>query len=105
MPETAPRPQARLDPVPAWTVVTDAPLKGLSLAREAGVVLTWDERDQLYLLDLDGRHKAVARAAERIVAGAISDDGSLVALLGQGPTLWLLGADLRPVAERSAPPD
>jgi hypothetical protein len=105
MPETVPRPQAKLDPVPAWTVLTDAPLKGLSLAREAGVILAWDERDQLYLLDLEGRHRAVSRAAERIVAGAISDDGSLVALLGAGPRLWLLRPDLSPIAERPAPPE
>ncbi len=98
MPETVPRPQAKLDPAPAWTVLTDAPLKGLSLAREAGVILAWDEGDQLYLLDLDGRHRSVVARAGRIVAGAISDDGSLVALLGEGPRLWLLRPDL--VADR-----
>src|SRR5947208_187507 len=38
MPEMSARQQTRLEPAPAWTVLTDAPLKGLSLAREAGRV-------------------------------------------------------------------
>ena len=37
MPDTPASPSTRLDPATAWTVVTDAPLKGLALAREAGL--------------------------------------------------------------------
>jgi hypothetical protein len=43
MTERTGRQQSRLDPAPAWTVLTDAPLKGLALAREAGLILAWDE--------------------------------------------------------------
>jgi hypothetical protein len=105
MPETTGRQQTRLSPAPAWTVLTDGPLKGLALAREAGTILAWDERDQLYLLDLRGRHRSVSRAPNRVIAGAISDNGALIALLGEGARLWLFGADLDLLADRPAPPE
>src|SRR5262245_45518697 len=103
MPEISARQQTRLNPAPAWTILTDAPLKGLSLAREAGAILAWDERDQLYLLNLRGEHRPASRAPGRIGAGAISDNGSLIGLLGEGSRLWLLGPDLEMVADRPAP--
>jgi hypothetical protein len=40
-----------------------------------------------------------------VLVGAISDDGSLIALLGEGTRLWLLGADFEVVADRQAPPE
>ena len=43
MADTTARSSTRLDPGPAWTIVTDAPLKGLVMAREAMRVLAWDE--------------------------------------------------------------
>jgi hypothetical protein len=105
MPESTGRPRSRLEPAPAWTVLTDSPLKGLALAREAGSILVWDEGDQVYLLDTLGQHRSVARAPGRILAATISDTGTLVALLVEGPRLLLLGPDLEPTADRSAPPD
>ena len=48
------RQSTRLEPETAWTVVTDSPLKGLALAREAGTILAWDEGNQLYLLNAQG---------------------------------------------------
>lgn len=105
MPEISSRQPSRLDPATAWTVLTDAPLKGMALAREAGLILAWDEGDQLYLLDLKGQHRSVSRAPNHVLNGAISDDGSLIALLGEGSRLWLLGADLDLLAERSGPPE
>ena len=54
MTEPPGRPQSRLDPTPAWTVLTDAPLRGLALAREAGTILAWDEAEGIYLLDTGG---------------------------------------------------
>ena len=77
------RSSTKIDPSTAWTVVTDAPLKGLALAREAGSVFAWDEADQLYRIDAQGQFQSVARAPGKILAGSISDDGSLVALLGR----------------------
>ncbi len=104
MPEITGRQQTRIDPAPAWTVHTDAPLKGMVLAREAGTILAWDERGQLYLLDLLGNHRSVSRAPARILAGTISDNGACIALLGEGSRLWFLGADLDMIADRPAPP-
>src|SRR4051812_46996884 len=101
MPEPARRP-SRMEPQPAWTVVTDAPLRGLALAREAGLILAWDEGDHLDLLGLDGDRRAGTRAPGRIVTAAIADDGSLVALVGDRGQLWLLGDDLGLIAERHA---
>ena len=64
-----------------WTIVTEAPLKGMAFAREAGRVLAWDEGNQLYLLSAQGESLSFSRVPQRIVAGAISDEGSLIALL------------------------
>lgn len=101
MPDTA-RPSTRLEPALAWTVLTDSPLAGLSLAREAGMLLAWDDDDRLYVLDLNGQRRAAGRAEAKVLAAAISDDGSLVALLMQGSRLSLLGGDLEPIADRAA---
>ncbi len=94
------RSPARLDPSPAWTVVTDAPLKGLRLAREAGAVFAWDEADQLYRIDPLGQFQSVARAPGKILHADVSDDGSMVALVGEGSKLWLLDGDFELVHER-----
>jgi hypothetical protein len=105
MTELKGRQQTRLDPAPGWTVLTDAPLKGLGLAREAGTILAWDEANQLYLLDLRGQHRCVSRAPDRVLAGAISDDGKVIALLGEGNRLWVFGPDLDALADRQGPPE
>ena len=61
--------------------MTDSPLKGLSFAREAGTILAWDEGNQLYLLNVQGESLSFSRVPNRINSAAISDDGSLIALL------------------------
>ncbi|WP_435022211.1 hypothetical protein TA3x_002795 [Tundrisphaera sp. TA3] len=96
------RPSGRIDPAPAWTIVTDAPLKGLGLAREAGCVLAWDEADQLYRIDGRGQFQSVARAPGKVSQVAISDDGTLVAILGEGSRLWLLDGDFNLLHDRPA---
>lgn len=104
-PEKTGQSQPRLEPAIAWTVLTDSPLKGLAMAREAATIMSWDEGGQIVLLDSNGQHRSVSQATGRVQAGTISDDGSLVALLVEGPRLLLLGADLDPIDERPAPPD
>src|SRR4051794_39990539 len=96
------RPTSRLDPGPAWSVVTDAPLRSMCLAREAIRVLAVDDAGQLYLIDGQGQFLSVSRAPGPVLATSISDDGSLIALLGQGNRLWLLGADLETIDDREA---
>ena len=82
MPEITGRPSTRLEPATTWTVVTDSPLKGSSFAREAGTILAWDEGNQLYLLERPRRVAVVLTGAELASSpAAISDEGSLIALL------------------------
>ncbi len=102
MADATARTSTRIDPGPAWTVVTDAPLKGLDLAREAGLCLAWDEADQLYLLDLEGQTQSISRAPGKILSAAISDDAGLIALLGEGNRLWMLGPDFELIQDREA---
>ena len=105
MPEITGRPSTRLEPATTWTVVTDSPLKGLSFAREAGTILAWDEGNQLYLLNTRGESLSTSRVPNRILTGAISDEGSLIALLveADGAGLLLLSADFDVLSERPAP--
>ena len=105
MPEMSDRTASRLEPVTGWTIVTEAPLKGLAFAREAGRILAWDEGNQLYLLSAQGESLSFSRVPQRITAGAISDEGSLIALLGDGDDagLLLLNADFDVEVERPAP--
>ncbi len=86
-------------------MVTDSPLKGLVLAREAGTILAWDEGNQLYLLDLQGESLSSSRVPNKILAGAISDEGSLIALIVEADDagLLLLNADFGVELERPAP--
>ena len=84
---------SRIDPQVSWAVMTDAPLKGMGLAREAGAVLAWDEADQLYRINSRGEFQSVARAPGRIVTATISDDGSIVGVLGEGSRLWIMDGD------------
>lgn len=104
-PEYQAGPPARFEPQTAWTELTEAPLKGLGFAREAGAVFAWDDADQLYLIDLKGGFRSVARAPGKVIAAAISDDGSRVAIIGEKSQLWLLDADLGVIAQRQGPPD
>ena len=107
MPVTRGRATTRLEPEITWTLVAEAPLKGLSLAREAGRILAWDEASQLYLLSMQGETLASSRLPGQIAVGAISDDGSLVAVLSQGndANFLLLDAGLGVQVERPASSD
>jgi hypothetical protein len=89
-------------PEEAWKTVTDAPLKGLSLAREAGTVLAWDEGRNVYLLDRDGERIAAELAPAPILDATHSDDGTLIALLLGGPRLMLLDREFTSLNDRAA---
>ena len=107
MSDMAGRPLTRIDPEIAWTVVTDSPLKGLGLASEAGTILAWDEGNLLYLFDTQGESLSSSRVPNKILAGAISGDGSLIALIveAEDAGLLLLNADFAVVQQRPAPSD
>ena len=95
MPEITGKPSTRLEPTTTWTVVTDSPLKGLAFAREAGTILAWDEGNQLYLLNARGESLSTSRVPNRILTGAISDEGSLIALLVEADGAGLLALERR----------
>lgn len=97
-----PREGTRFEPTEAWTTVTDAPILGIALARETGLLLAWDEGRNVYLIDEHGDRRMSERAPAPIVSASISDDGSLVALLVGGPRLLLLDGSLSPEADRPA---
>lgn len=99
------RTSTRLDPTVAWTYVTDAPLMGISLAREAGYVLAWDEGENLVLLDVQGQQLLSSRSPARVTSAAVSDDGSLIAAILDGGRIVFLSRELEPLADRAAPPD
>ena len=105
MAEMSERTSTRLEPETGWTIVTESPLKGMAFSREAGRILAWDEGNQLYLLNTQGESLSFSRVPHRITAGAISDEGSLIALLGDGDDarLLLLNADFDIEVERPAP--
>jgi hypothetical protein len=91
----------RPNPAPVWTTLTDAPLRGLCLARESGQLLAWDESEHLYLLDAAGNRLTDRRAPARIVDAAISDTGTVIAVLLQGNHLLLLDGEMAPTADRA----
>ncbi|AMV38531.1 hypothetical protein [Planctomyces sp. SH-PL62] len=105
MSEMSGRSSTRLEPEESWTVVTESPLKGMAFAREAGRIFAWDEGNQLYLLNVHGEMTSSTRSPNRVLAGTISDDGSLVAILCDNDEagLLLLSGDLEIQAERAAP--
>ena len=101
----APNRNSAMNPVLAWSVVADAPLRGMALAREAGTILAWDEADRLYLIDVLGTLIVKQKLPARIVAAAISDDGSLTAVVTAGSRLILLDRALEQKIDRAAVPD
>ncbi|WP_250847192.1 lactonase family protein [Aquisphaera insulae] len=105
MPEMSGRTSTKLEPEQAWTILTEAPLKGMAFAYEAGRIVAWDEGGQLYLLNAQGETLSISRVPQAIVAGAVSAEGSLIALVGEGSdgSLVLLNADFEIEAERPAP--
>jgi hypothetical protein len=96
-------PGQRLTAALSWSALTDAPLRGLQLAREARLVLAWDDGPFAAIYDLDGRRQHHARSPAPILAARISDDGRRVVLLVAGPRMLSLDASLGLIDDRPAP--
>jgi hypothetical protein len=76
-------------PAPLWTHRLAATPGGVSLARESGHVLAWDQNCWLVLLGRNGRLQAQTRLDAGIAAAAISDDGSAVVVADErGAITW-----------------
>lgn len=66
----------------AWSHPLSARPRGLSLAREKGLLLSWDEAHWLYLHDSHGKRQAQVQAGGDLVAACASDDGTGVVAVG-----------------------
>jgi hypothetical protein len=89
-------PHARPAPAPLtadWSRDLHGGARGLSLAREARLVLTWDDAGWLTLLDHAGRPQAQRPFAE-LLMGAAADDGSAFAAASKDGAVWWLAPDL-----------
>jgi hypothetical protein len=77
-----------------WSLPLLSEPRGLTLAREKGWVLAWDQHRWLYLVNYLGKRQAQTCLAEAATAACCSDDGSAVAAGSQQGDVWLLAPDL-----------
>jgi hypothetical protein len=80
---------------PIWSHHTEARLGGLSLAREAGLLLAWDEARTLSIWDCQGQELARLKLLFAPAAVAISEDGRHVVAVGKQGELWWLDGRLQ----------
>ena len=76
-----------------WSVSLHAPVRGLSLAREAELLLARTENSTLWLLNGQGDPQGSIALAGASV-GCIADDGSALAAAGVTGQVWWLTRDL-----------
>src|SRR5262245_22840704 len=89
------------EPLPRlWSQPLPAPARGLSPAREAGLLLARCEEHGLFLFAARGVPQARARLEGRITAAAAADDGSAFAAASDSGKWWWLAPDLTPRWER-----
>ncbi|MBL8799415.1 MAG: hypothetical protein JNM56_36370, partial [Planctomycetia bacterium] len=86
-----------------WSHTLSAAPRGLSLAREKGWLLTWDEQHWLYLFDRAGKLQGQRQFAGGLVGACCADDGSALAALGQRGEVWWLLPDLSSRWEQQLP--
>jgi hypothetical protein len=79
-----------------WSQLTDAPLAGLGFAREAGLVLAFDDSNGLYLFDLAGKLVRSTRTPVPLKFATVSDDGSQIIAVSKDGDLWWLKKGLDP---------
>jgi hypothetical protein len=80
--------------VPVWSQSLQAEPCGLSLAREKGWLLAWDQKHWIHLFNQAGQVQARARFPRSIAQCAIADDGSGAVAAGQQGELHWLAPDL-----------
>jgi len=85
-----------LKPHLRWSQITDAPLAGLDFAREAGLILAWDDAHNLYVIDSAGNRVRSTRTPVPLLAATISDDGEQIIAAGKDGDIWWLGKSLEP---------
>jgi hypothetical protein len=96
----APRP-APGAPRILWSLATQGRPLGLSLAREKGWLLAWDDSNWLYLVNRKGERQAQRHGgASPVTAACGADDGSAYAAAGGGE-VWWFAPDLMPRWQRT----
>ncbi|MCI0741701.1 MAG: hypothetical protein L0Y72_21930 [Gemmataceae bacterium] len=86
-----------------WTRKLAAEPAGLSLARETGAVLSWDQDNRLFLLDANGQIQAQTVFPETLAHAAISDDGAAVVAIGSNGLVRRLNLDFTVHWEKTWP--
>jgi hypothetical protein len=89
---------------PLWSQQTEAPLRGLVLARERNWALAWDAANWLHLFNAKGERQAQFHMSGPITTAACADDGMSFAVLSAEGQVSLLAPDLMPRWERLLPP-
>jgi hypothetical protein len=85
-----------------WSLPTEGRPRGLSLAREKGWLLTWDDSNWLYLVNRKGERQAQRHGgASPVTAACGADDGSAYAAAGAGGEVWWFAPDLMPRWQRA----
>jgi hypothetical protein len=85
---------AATDPVVLWSHKLQALPRGLSLAREKGWLLVWDERGWLYLFSAAGKPQGQRQQPKGVIGACCADDGSALAAIGAGCEVSWLAPDL-----------
>jgi hypothetical protein len=88
---------------PLWSQALTGGARGLSLARERGWLLAWDDADWLYLFDQKGHRQAQVHAPAPLAAACCSDDGSAWVAVGAQGEVWWLAPDLTTRWQRALP--
>ena len=73
-----------------WAFSTDAPLRGVGVARESARTLVADAGGGVYRLDRDGKVEHLTRGLRDLTAFAVADTGGgAAAVFGDGSVGWL----------------
>jgi hypothetical protein len=85
---------------PVWSQTLGARPRGLALAREKNLLLTWDEDNWVYLFNRKGDRQGQVRTAAPLVAACCAEDGSAYAAVGGKGQVWWFRPDLTVAWER-----
>jgi hypothetical protein len=89
--------------VPTWSLDLQVRARGLTLAREKGWLLLWDEKRWLYLVNRSGVRQAQVRLGDGVTAACCADDGSAYAAVGPEREVRWLAPDLTVRWEQTVP--
>lgn len=94
MARSAPAPSTSVSLRPVWSQNLGTPPRGLTLAREKGWLLLWDDRNGVQLWNQAGRLQGQATLPGAVAAACAADDGSAFAAVGVQGEVWWLAPDL-----------